>query len=99
MPSYEDRVVLRSRDDPTPARAAYRMRLRFRGIIVCTFSPLQERTPWRFILSSHEKATQDQGELDIYQSKVGETFKGHPVKILAAYGPQQVLEGDAPRAS
>jgi uncharacterized protein (DUF1330 family) len=27
---------------------------------------------------------------------VGATFKGHPIKILAAYGPQQVLEGDAP---
>jgi uncharacterized protein (DUF1330 family) len=43
-----------------------------------------------------KESTQDQGELDIYQSTVGETFKGHPVKILAAYGPQQVLEGDAP---
>jgi uncharacterized protein (DUF1330 family) len=43
-----------------------------------------------------KESTQDQRELDIYQSKVGETFKGHPVKILAAYGPQQVLEGDAP---
>jgi uncharacterized protein (DUF1330 family) len=42
------------------------------------------------------ESTQDQSELDIYQSKVGPTFKGHPVKILAAYGPQQVLEGDAP---
>jgi uncharacterized protein (DUF1330 family) len=40
------------------------------------------------------ESTQDQSELDIYQSKVGPTFKGHPVKILAAYGPQQVLEGD-----
>jgi uncharacterized protein (DUF1330 family) len=43
-----------------------------------------------------KESTQDQGELDIYQSKVGETFKDHPVKILAAYGPQQVLEGEAP---
>jgi len=42
------------------------------------------------------ESTQDQGELDIYQSKVSETFKGHPVKFLAAYGPQQALEGDAP---
>jgi uncharacterized protein (DUF1330 family) len=29
-------------------------------------------------------------------SEVGKTFKDHPVKILAAYGPQQVLEGEAP---
>src|ERR1700710_2953527 len=42
------------------------------------------------------ESTQDQSELDTYQSKVGETFKGHPIKILAAYGPQQVLEGTAP---
>jgi uncharacterized protein (DUF1330 family) len=42
------------------------------------------------------ESTQDKDELAIYSSKVGETFKGHPVKILAAYGPQQVLEGDAP---
>lgn len=42
------------------------------------------------------ESTQDQSELDLYMKKVGETFKGHPVKILAAYGPQQVLEGDAP---
>ena len=43
-----------------------------------------------------KESTQDQAELDIYQSKVGPTFEGHPVKILAAYGPQQVLEGEAP---
>ncbi len=42
------------------------------------------------------ESTQDQGELDIYQSKVGKTFDGHPVKVLAAYGPQQVLEGEGP---
>lgn len=42
------------------------------------------------------ESTQDQGELDTYMRNVGETFKGHPVKILAAYGTQQVLEGDAP---
>ncbi|SDI56833.1 DUF1330 domain-containing protein [Paraburkholderia phenazinium] len=42
------------------------------------------------------ESTQDQAELDIYMKTVSPTFKGHPVKILAAYGPQQVLEGDAP---
>lgn len=45
-----------------------------------------------------KESTKDQGELDTYQSKVGETFKGHPVKFLAVNGPQQVLEGDAPEA-
>jgi len=43
-----------------------------------------------------KESTQDQAELDIYQSKVGKTLKDHPVKILAFYGAQQVLEGDAP---
>jgi uncharacterized protein (DUF1330 family) len=43
-----------------------------------------------------KESTQDQSELDIYLSKVRETFEGHPIKVLAAYGPQQVLEGPAP---
>jgi uncharacterized protein (DUF1330 family) len=42
------------------------------------------------------ESTQDQNELNIYRSKVRETFEGHPIKVLAAYGPQQVLEGPAP---
>ncbi len=40
--------------------------------------------------------TIDQKELDAYQEKVAETFAGHSAKVLAAYGPQQVLEGTAP---
>ncbi len=43
-----------------------------------------------------KESTQDQSELDVYQSKVRATFEGHPIKLLAAYGPQQVLEGPAP---
>ena len=43
-----------------------------------------------------KESTQDQSELNIYQSKVRETFEGHPIKLLAAYGPQQALEGSAP---
>jgi uncharacterized protein (DUF1330 family) len=42
------------------------------------------------------ESTQDQSELDTYNREVGKTFAGHPLKILAAYGPQQVLEGSAP---
>jgi uncharacterized protein (DUF1330 family) len=42
------------------------------------------------------ESTQDQGELDAYQADVGDSFAGHPIKVLAAYGPQQVLEGTAP---
>jgi hypothetical protein len=33
------------------------------------------------------ESTQDQSELNIYQSKVRKTFEGHPIKVLAAYGP------------
>jgi uncharacterized protein (DUF1330 family) len=42
------------------------------------------------------ESTQDQDELSKYQSEVSKSFDGHPIKILAAYGPQQVLEGAAP---
>lgn len=42
------------------------------------------------------ESTQDQGELDTYMRGVGATLEGHPFKLLALYGPQQVLEGDAP---
>ena len=42
------------------------------------------------------ESTQDQSELDAYHAKVGASFSGHPIKVLAAYGPQQVLEGQAP---
>jgi len=42
------------------------------------------------------ESTQNQIELDKYQSEVSKSFDGHPIKILAAYGAQQVLEGAAP---
>ncbi|WP_321791222.1 DUF1330 domain-containing protein [Burkholderia pyrrocinia] len=42
------------------------------------------------------ESTQDQHELDVYHSKVGPTLGGHPVKVLAAYGPQETLEGEGP---
>lgn len=38
----------------------------------------------------------DQAEMDTYSQSVGETFKGHQVKILAAYGAQENLEGEGP---
>ena len=43
-----------------------------------------------------KESTHDQAEVDAYLASVGETFEGHPAKILAAYGEQQVLEGAAP---
>ena len=46
-----------------------------------------------FIVFTKE-STQDQNELNIYYSKVGETLEGHPVKLHA--GAQQVLEGPVP---
>ena len=38
-------------------------------------------------------STQNQAELEIYWSKIKATLEGHPVKILAAYGRHEVLEG------
>jgi uncharacterized protein (DUF1330 family) len=35
------------------------------------------------------------GELEVYADMAEESLAGHPVKVLAAYGPQQVLEGAA----
>jgi uncharacterized protein (DUF1330 family) len=57
--------------------------------------PPGTNTMTTYIVFTRE-STQDQSELNVYQSKVGETFAGHPIKVLAAYGPQQVLEGAAP---
>ncbi len=33
-------------------------------------------------------------ELTIYRDKIRGTFEGHEVKVLAAYGKHEVLEGD-----
>ena len=38
--------------------------------------------------------TLDQAEMDAYSAKVKATFQGHPIEVLAAYGPHVVLEGD-----
>jgi uncharacterized protein (DUF1330 family) len=48
-----------------------------------------------FIVFTRE-STQDSQELDAYRASVEQTFVGHPIKILAAYGPQQRLEGEPP---
>lgn len=36
----------------------------------------------------------DPAEMAIYNSKAGATLAGHAVKVLAAYGQQEVIEGD-----
>ena len=46
-----------------------------------------------------KESTQDQSELKIYQNNVRKTLEGRPIKLLAAYGPQQALEGPAPEGS
>ncbi len=38
-------------------------------------------------------STQNKAELEIYWSKIRATFEGHSVKVLAAYGQHEVLEG------
>ncbi len=39
------------------------------------------------------ESTRDAAELETYSQKVGATLAGHPVKVLAAYGRHEVLEG------
>ncbi|MFP3550374.1 DUF1330 domain-containing protein [Paraburkholderia sp. SIMBA_049] len=45
------------------------------------------------------ESMQDQAALDAYRSKVRDTFDGYAHKVLAAYGTQQVLEGDPAEAT
>ena len=37
--------------------------------------------------------THDPAEMEKYSEKVGDTLAGHKVKVLAAYGHREVLEG------
>ena len=39
------------------------------------------------------ETTRNQADLDIYTPKAGASLAGHHVKVLAAYGRQEVLEG------
>ena len=39
------------------------------------------------------ESTRDASELATYSQKVSPTLAGHPVKVLAAYGRQEVVEG------
>jgi uncharacterized protein (DUF1330 family) len=45
-----------------------------------------------FIIFTRVK-TLNAGEMQLYNDTVQETIKGHPVKLLAAYGRKEVLEG------
>jgi uncharacterized protein (DUF1330 family) len=47
-----------------------------------------------YVIFIRERTT-DQGELDAHSKVAGDTFAGQPVKVLAAYGAQEVLEGPA----
>jgi uncharacterized protein (DUF1330 family) len=38
--------------------------------------------------------TLDQKELEAYWAEIRATFAGHPIEVLAAYGPQEILEGE-----
>jgi len=53
----------------------------------------QEQAMPAFIVFTKTRTT-DQSELDTYTKKAGGSFAGHDFKVLAAYGPQEVLEGD-----
>ena len=67
------------------------------GLLLTIFiiSPEGVNVVATYIVFTREN-TLDQRELDAYQSEVRGTFDGHPIKVLAAYGLQQVLEGPAP---
>lgn len=39
--------------------------------------------------------TRDQSALDVYSPLAGKSIEGLPIKVLAAYGKQEVLEGPA----
>jgi uncharacterized protein (DUF1330 family) len=41
-----------------------------------------------------KEKTLDAAEMAIYQDAVGATFAGHDVKLLAAYGKHEVVEGE-----
>ena len=45
-----------------------------------------------YFVFTREK-TLDPTEMEIYSQKVAATFAGHPVKILAAYGHHEDVEG------
>jgi uncharacterized protein (DUF1330 family) len=42
------------------------------------------------------ESTLDQSELDAYAKMAGPSLEGLPIKFLAAYGRQEVLEGPVP---
>jgi uncharacterized protein (DUF1330 family) len=42
-----------------------------------------------------KEQTINQSELDVYSASVASSFRGHEVKVLAAYGTYEVLEGPA----
>ena len=46
-----------------------------------------------YIVFTREK-TLDAAELAIYWNEIRRTFEGHEVKVLAAFGKHEVLEGD-----
>jgi uncharacterized protein (DUF1330 family) len=45
-----------------------------------------------YFIFTREK-TLDQAEMDIYHQQVKATFVGHDIKVLAAYGPFEDVEG------
>jgi len=47
-----------------------------------------------YIIFTREK-TLSQPEMDVYNGLAGGTLAGHPAKVLAFYGEQEILEGPA----
>src|SRR5258708_6020530 len=55
--------------------------------------PSQEEQAMPAYMVFTRTRTTDQSEMAIYEKMAGPTFAGHAVQVLAAYGPQEVLEG------
>jgi uncharacterized protein (DUF1330 family) len=47
-----------------------------------------------YVIFTREKM-RDPAEMETYTKLAGDSLVGHPVKVLAAYGQQEVLEGAA----
>src|ERR1700730_6458216 len=87
--------VIRSHPRGSPTRA---WGSRWVSALICPRNRLSTRGTniMATYIGFTKESTQDQSELNTYQSKVRTTLEGHTIKLLAAYGPQQALEGPAP---
>jgi uncharacterized protein (DUF1330 family) len=63
------------------------------AIVSMTGSTPPDWTPMSAYIVFTREQTVDAAELELYKQQVLATMEGHAEEVLAAYGPQQVLEG------